>query len=89
MPNANVEIINRLGLHARAAAKFMQIAASFTCEVWVEKQTKRVNGKSIMGLMMLAASQGSDIVITTTGEGETAALQALLTLVNNRFGEPE
>lgn len=89
MPSANVEIINRLGLHARAAAKFMQTAASFTCEVLVEKQAKRVNGKSIMGLMMLAASQGSELMITTTGEDEVAALQALLTLVNNRFGEPE
>ncbi len=89
MSSANVEVINRLGLHARAAAKFMQTAASFTCEVWVEKQAKRVNGKSIMGLMMLAASQGSELMITTTGEDEVAALQALITLINNRFGEPE
>ncbi len=89
MPSTNLKIINRLGLHARAAAKFMQTAASFTCEVWVEKQAKRVNGKSIMGLMMLAAAQGSELVVTTVGEDEEAALQALLTLVNNRFGEPE
>jgi phosphocarrier protein len=89
MPSANIEIINRLGLHARAAAKFMQTAATFKCEVSLEKQSKRVNGKSIMGLMMLAASQGSQLVITTAGEDEEAALQALIALVNNRFGEPE
>lgn len=89
MPSATLEIINKLGLHARAAAKFMQTAAGYTCEVLVEKQGKRVNGKSIMGLMMLAASRGSEVVITTDGEDAEVALQALVDLINNRFGEPE
>jgi len=89
MPSVTIEIVNKLGLHARAAAKFMQTAAGYTCEVFVEKNGKRVNGKSIMGLMMLAASRGSELVITTNGEGEAAALQALVELINNRFGEPE
>ena len=89
MPSVTIEIVNKLGLHARAAAKFMQTAAGYTCEVFVEKNGKRVNGKSIMGLMMLAASRGSELVITTNGEGESAALQALVELINSRFGEPE
>lgn len=89
MPSATVEIINKLGLHARAAAKFMQTAAAYTCEVFVEKPGKRVNGKSIMGLMMLAASRGTELMITTEGDGEQEALQALVELINNRFGEPE
>lgn len=89
MPVAQLQIINRLGLHARAAAKFMQTAAGYTCEVTVEKEGKTVNGKSIMGLMMLAAAQGSELTVTTRGEGEEEALAALSELVNLRFGEPE
>ncbi|MGD9600490.1 MAG: HPr family phosphocarrier protein [Gammaproteobacteria bacterium] len=89
MPTVTLEIVNKLGLHARAAAKFMQTAAAYTCEVAVEKQGKKVNGKSIMGLMMLAASRGNEIRITTEGEGADDALQALVALVNDRFGEPE
>ncbi len=89
MPSAKLLIINRLGLHARAAAKFMQTAAAYTSEINVEKQAKSVNGKSIMGLMMLAASQGSELTVTTKGEDEEAALKALTELVNNRFGETE
>jgi len=89
MPTATLEIINKLGLHARAAAKFMQTAAAYTCDVSVEKQGKKVNGKSIMGLMMLAASRGNRIEISTEGEGADDALQALVALVNDRFGEPE
>ena len=89
MPTINIEIINRLGLHARAAAKFVQTAAGFTCDISVEKGPKRVNGKSIMGLMMLAASQGSMLVITTNGEDDERALTALENLINNKFGEPE
>ncbi|MBM4227925.1 MAG: HPr family phosphocarrier protein [Gammaproteobacteria bacterium] len=89
MPSAKLLIINRLGLHARAAAKFMQTAAAYICEINVEKQAKSVNGKSIMGLMMLAAARGSELTVTTKGEDEDAALAALTELVNNRFGEPE
>ncbi len=89
MLSASVKIINRLGLHARAAAKFMQMATSFRCEVFVEKGTKKINGKSIMGLMMLAASQDCELVISTEGEDEEAALQALIALIDSRFGEPE
>jgi phosphocarrier protein HPr len=89
MPTAQVQITNRLGLHARAAAKFVQTAAAHTCDVQVEKSGKRVNGKSIMGLMMLAASQGAELTITTAGDGEAVALDALVDLVNARFGEAE
>ncbi len=89
MPTINIEIINRLGLHARAAAKFVQTAAGYTCEIAVEKGAKKVNGKSIMGLMMLAASQGSMLVITTNGDDAEGALAALVALIGNKFGEPE
>lgn len=89
MPTATLKIINRLGLHARAAAKFMQTAAGYTCDIHVERQGKSVNGKSIMGLMMLAASQGSELTVTTQGDGEDEALAALQALVDDRFGEPE
>lgn len=89
MPTDTLKIINRLGLHARAAAKFMQTAAGYTCEINVDKQGKSVNGKSIMGLMMLAASQGSELTVSTQGDDAEAALAALRELVENRFGEPE
>jgi phosphocarrier protein len=89
MPTATLKIINRLGLHARAAAKFMQLAANYTCEINVDKQGKAVNGKSIMGLMMLAAAQGSELTVSTQGDDAEQALLALRELVENRFGEPE
>lgn len=89
MPSTDIEVVNRLGLHARAAAKFVQTAAAYTCEISVEKGSKRVNGKSIMGLMMLAASQGSALVITTAGDDADNAMAALVDLVNSKFGEPE
>jgi phosphocarrier protein HPr len=89
MPTTSIEITNRLGLHARAAAKFVQTAAGFTCEITVEKGSKRVNGKSIMGLMMLAASQRSVLEITTTGEDADGAMGALVALIDNKFGESE
>ncbi|MSR13752.1 MAG: HPr family phosphocarrier protein [Gammaproteobacteria bacterium] len=89
MLTINIEIINRLGLHARAAAKFVQIAAGYTCEIAVEKGAKKVNGKSIMGLMMLAASEGSTLAITTTGDDADSALAALIDLINSKFGESE
>jgi len=89
MPTATLKIINRLGLHARAAAKFMHTAAGYTCEINVDKQGKAVNGKSIMGLMMLAAAQGSELTVSTQGDDAEQALAALRELVENRFGEPE
>jgi len=84
-----IPIINKLGLHARAAAKFVSLASQFPCEIEVERNNRRVNGKSIMGVMMLAAAKGSEITLHITGEDEDKALSALKTLVNNRFGETE
>lgn len=89
MRTSHLIVPNRLGLHARAAAKFVQTAARYGCEISVEKNGKRVNGKSIMGLMMLAASQGSELGITTSGADEDQALAALSELIAARFGEPE
>ena len=80
-------INNRLGLHARAAAKFVQMALRFTSEVSVTKDGKAVNGKSIMGVMMLAAAQGAEIEISTEGEDADEALASLESLVTGRFGE--
>lgn len=82
-----VEIINKLGLHARASSKFTQTAAQFQSEVWVSRNGKRVNGKSIMGLMMLAAAKGTVIELETNGADEAAAMQALTSLINDCFGE--
>jgi len=87
MPASNVIIINRLGLHARAAAKFVQTAARFASSVSVTRDDKSVNGKSIMGVMTLAAAQGCELVITTEGEDADAALSALVDLVADKFGE--
>ena len=87
MPTRKVEIINRLGLHARAAAKFVQTAGHYGCDVLVARDAAPVNGKSIMAVMMLAASQGVTIEITTQGPEEDAALEALVSLVADRFGE--
>ncbi|MBR7059599.1 MAG: HPr family phosphocarrier protein [Neisseriaceae bacterium] len=84
-----IEIINKLGLHARASSKFTQIAGTFACEIWVTRKEKRVNGKSIMGLMILAASKGSTIEIETIGDDEEQAMEALCQLINDRFGEEE
>jgi phosphocarrier protein len=84
-----IPIINKLGLHARAAAKFVSLASQFSCEIEVKRNNRRVNGKSIMGVMMLAAANGSEITLHITGEDEEQALSALKTLVNNRFGEAE
>lgn len=89
MQKQNIEIINKLGLHARASGKFTQIASQFQSEVWVSRNQKRVNGKSIMGLMMLAAAQGTHIEIETSGTDEVAAMQALTELINDYFGEGE
>ena len=89
MPRADAEIVNKLGLHARASAKLTQIAGSYPCEVWMERGTRRINAKSIMGVMMLAAGKGSTVVVDTEGEQADEALKALLELIANRFGESE
>lgn len=82
-------IINRLGLHARAAAKFVSTAHRFISSIQVERNGQRVNGKSIMGVMMLAASEGSRIELLVDGEDETEAVSALAQLLADRFGEGE
>ncbi|MFZ2628832.1 MAG: HPr family phosphocarrier protein [Rugosibacter sp.] len=89
MPQAEAEIVNKLGLHARASAKLTQLAGSFPCEVWMERGSRRINAKSIMGVMMLAAGKGSTVKIDTSGERAEEALQAILQLVADRFGEAE
>ena len=83
------QIINKLGLHARASAKLAQLATRYPCEVWLSRNSKRVNAKSIMGVMMLAAAKGSTIVIETEGEREAEAMAALLELIDDFFGEGE
>lgn len=89
MVKLSLEIINKLGLHARASTKFTQTASQFKSEVWVEKNGRRVNAKSIMGVMMLAAAKGSIIEIEATGADEEQAIAALQALVNDYFGEGE
>lgn len=89
MQRQSVKIINKLGLHARASGKFTQLASQFQCEVWVTRKGRRVNGKSIMGLMMLAAVQGAEIELETDGVDEILAMEALLALINGYFGEEE
>ncbi len=85
----NIEIINKLGLHARAAAQFVQLASSFASHIEIEKDKRRVNGKSIMGVMMLAANKGSEIILYTDGEDEEESMNSLEELINNRFNEEE
>ena len=82
-------IINKLGLHARASAKLTKAAGSFPCEVWISKGDRRVNAKSIMGVMMLAAGIGSEVLIETEGEQEQQAMDTLLALIADKFGEGE
>ena len=89
MARAETEIINKLGLHARASAKLTQLAGRFDCEIWMEKGSRRINAKSIMGVMMLAAGKGSTIVVETEGSDEQQALEAILKLVADKFGEGE
>ena len=89
MPQATTTIRNKLGLHARASAKLTKLAGSFPCEVWIAKGERRVNAKSIMGVMMLAAGIGSTVTLETVGEKEDEAMQALTALINDRFGEGE
>ena len=80
---------NKLGLHARASAKLTKLAGSYPCEVWLTRGERRVNAKSIMGVMMLAAGIGSTIEIETSGQGEQDALNALVALIDDKFGEGE
>ena len=87
MITQNIEIINKLGLHARASTKLTQTASQFESEVWITRNNRRVNAKSIMGVMMLAAAKGSIISIETTGNDEIAAMEALVMLINDYFGE--
>lgn len=89
MPIATATIINKLGLHARASAKLTKLAGSFTSEVWISRGERRVNGKSIMGVMMLAAGIGSQVELDTEGEQAQEALDALLALMADKFGEGE
>jgi phosphocarrier protein HPr len=87
MIKTSTNISNKLGLHARASAKLTKLAGSFACEVWMSKGERRVNAKSIMGVMMLAAGMGSTVELETNGPDEQAAMQALLALIADKFGE--
>ena len=89
MMRASAPIVNKLGLHARASAKLTKLAGSFPCEVWMSRGERRVNAKSIMGVMMLAAAKGSMVTIEANGADETAAMDALQALINDFFGEGE
>jgi phosphocarrier protein len=89
MPQQEVEIVNKLGLHARASAKLTQTAGKFAAEIWLSRTGRRVNAKSIMGVMMLAAGKGSRIHIETSGDDADTALAALTALIANKFGEAE
>jgi phosphocarrier protein HPr len=84
-----IQIQNKLGLHARASAKLTKTAGGFPCEIWISKGERRVNAKSIMGVMMLAAGLGSSVEIEASGEQESAAMEALVALINDKFGEGE
>ncbi len=89
MPQSETEIVNKLGLHARASAKLTQLAGSFASEVWMSRNGRRVNAKSIMGVMMLAAGKGSRVTIEAEGPDAEAALAAVLALIAEKFGEAE
>ena len=89
MIKTNTTISNKLGLHARASAKLTKLAGSFPCEVWISRGERRVNAKSIMGVMMLAAGIGSAVEIETSGTDEQAAMDGLLALIADKFGEGE
>jgi phosphocarrier protein HPr len=89
VPSADAEIVNKLGLHARAAAKLTHVASGFQSEIWLSRSGRRVNAKSIMGVMMLAAGKGTTVHIDAEGSDAAAALQALTALIADRFGEGE
>jgi phosphocarrier protein HPr len=89
MQQREIEIVNKLGLHARASAKLTQLASQFTAEVWIAREGRKVNAKSIMGVMMLAAAKGSLVAIETDGTDEIPAMAALVALIGEKFGEGE
>ena len=89
MIKTTVTISNKLGLHARASAKLTKIAGSHSCDVWMSRGERRINAKSIMGVMMLAAGIGSEVELETDGPDEGPAMEALLALINDKFGEGE
>jgi phosphocarrier protein len=89
MLQTEAEIVNKLGLHARAAAKLTELAGAFASEIWLSRNGRRVNAKSIMGVMMLAAGKGSRVLIEAEGEDAESALAALVKLIGERFGEAE
>lgn len=89
MPQQEVEIVNKLGLHARASAKLTQLASTFPCNVFLSRNNRRVNAKSIMGVMMLAAGKGTKVVVETEGTDADQAMSAILALIADKFGEGE
>ncbi len=89
MIKTNTTISNKLGLHARASARLTKLAGSFPCEVWIARGDRRVNAKSIMGVMMLAAGMGTQVELETSGDREQEAMDALIALINDKFGEGE
>ncbi len=89
MIKTRITISNRLGLHARASAKLTKLAGSFPCDVFMSRGERRINAKSIMGVMMLAAGLGSEVELETSGDREREAMDALLALINDKFGEGE
>ena len=89
MPSIAAEIVNRLGLHARAAAKLTHLASGFQSEIWLSRSGRRVNAKSIMGVMMMAAAQGSRLLVETEGADEAQAMEAVIRLIAARFEESE
>ncbi|MDM7462404.1 MAG: HPr family phosphocarrier protein [Tepidimonas taiwanensis] len=89
MIQRTVTISNKLGLHARASAKLTKLAGGFQCEVWLSRNGRRVNAKSIMGVMMLAAGLGATVEVETDGPDEQAAMEAIVALIDDKFGEGE
>ena len=89
MIKTTITISNKLGLHARASAKLTKLAGGYPCEVWMTRGDRRVNAKSIMGVMMLAAGKGVEVDVETNGDQEQAAMDAVLALINDKFGEGE
>ena len=87
MASADAQIVNRLGLHARASAKLTQLAAKYQCDVFMSRNTRKVNAKSIMGVMMLAAGKGAKVTLETSGPDEVEAMDALVALIGDYFGE--
>jgi len=89
MPSSTAEIVNKLGLHARAAAKLTHLAGNFASDIWISRSGRRVNAKSIMGVMMLAAGQGTSVLLEAEGSDADQALAALTKLIADKFGEGE